>query len=230
MIFEKINYKKFLTIFCYFVVCLILFTISWEQLAKEENKDVHTIIRTRRSIRRFKQTEIDLEILKQIVEDGSLAATASNKQPWEFIIVNDKKKKQLIFENIYWLPQAGKPPESQKPTAYIVVLGNPLISNCYIYDCSAAIQNILLSAWGYGIGSCWIGSMNKDELYKIFGIPKKLDIVAIIALGYPDERPSLKRIKKFSKKSLTPYRKNNTLIVPKYSVEEILHFNEYKKQ
>lgn len=223
---KKIKYKRFF-IFCCIIVCLTMFFNMFGQLTRKD-KDIHLIIRTRRSIRRFKQIEIDLELLKQIVQDGSYAATASNKQPWEFIIVNDKNKREQIFENIYWLAQAGKPKEQQKPTAYIIVLGNPQISECYIYDCSAAIQNILLSAWGYGVGSCWIGSINKDKLYEIFKIPKKLEIVAVVALGYPDENPSIEKIKKLSKSPPTPYRKNKTLVVPKYQIDDILYINEYK--
>lgn len=221
--------KKFFIHCCFIAFIFTYVCFSQEQIERQSGiKDVHTVIRTRRSIRKFKQIEIDLELLKQIVQDGSLAATASNKQPWEFIIVNDKNKREQVFKNIYWLKQASKPSDSQKPTAYIIVLGNPNISKSYIYDCSAAAQNILLSAWGYGIGSCWIGSMNRDKLYKIFNIPKELEIVAIIALGYPDETPSLKKIKKSSTSVTTPYIESNRLVVPKYQLEDILHINEYR--
>ncbi|MCS7228001.1 MAG: nitroreductase family protein [Endomicrobia bacterium] len=191
---------------------------------KQNNVDVHTIIRTRRSIRRFKQEPIPFEILKQIVYDASLAPSAGNKQPWEFIIVTQKEKRKIIFENIFWLKSAGNPQEDEQPQAYIIVLGNPEISREYIYDCSAAIQNILLSAWGYGIGSCWIGSINREKIYNSFGIPKKLQIVAIVALGYPKETPEVVHS---STIAVVPYKRNNTLVVPKRTIEQILHVEKY---
>ncbi|MEN3013896.1 MAG: nitroreductase [Endomicrobiia bacterium] len=212
-----------------FVLILLLCVFSKKFLVSYSSdiKDVHTVIRTRRSIRKFKQKEIDINLLIQIVKDGGLAPSGGNIQPWEFIIVNERHKRKFIFENIYWLSQAGKPEENQQPVAYIVVLGNPKMSKNYMYDCAAACQNMLLSAWGYGIGSCWIGSMNKENIYKILKIPKVLEIVAIIALGYPDEVPCFKYVKKDNKNYL-PYREKNVLFVPKYQIDNILHLNEYR--
>ncbi len=205
------------------LVSIILLLITIQMNA--EIKDVHTIIRTRRSIRRYKQTPVPFEILKQIVYDATLAPSASNKQPWEFIIVTEEKNRKVIFDNIYWLTSAGKPPKENQPQAYIIVLGNPQISKEYIYDCSAAIQNILLSAWGYGIGSCWIGSINREEIYKNFAIPQHLKIVAIISLGYPDEQPEIEVSK--DTKNLTPYKKQQKLVVPKRPLAEVLHIEKY---
>jgi len=212
------NLAKFLSI-------LVLITTTLTQTMNTEVKDVHTVIRTRRSIRRYKPIPIPMSILKQIVYDASLAPSAGNKQPWEFIIVTEEKNRKVIFDNIYWLASAGKPTEKQQPQAYIIVLGNPQISKEYIYDCSAAIQNILLSAWGYGIGSCWIGSINRKEIYKHFGIPESLKIVAIISLGYPDEEPEIETLKE--NKDIVPYKKDKKLIVPKRDLSTILHIEKY---
>lgn len=194
-------------------------------IKKQKTTDVHTVIRTRRSIRRFQPIEIPYDILKEIVYDGSLAPSAGNRQPWEFIVVTQKENRKIIFENIYWLKSAGKPSDDEQPQAYIIVLGNPEISKEYIYDCSAAIQNILLSAWGYGIGSCWIGSINREKIYTHFNIPRKLEIVAIIALGYPKEFPEV--VIQSSVSTTVPYKRGNTLVVPKKSVEQILHIEKY---
>lgn len=219
------NLAKFYNflVFIFLGVTINLFPqMSTKQTIKN---DVHTIIRTRRSVRRFKQIPVPLEILKQIVYDATLAPSAGNKQPWEFIIVTDDKIRSIVFDNIFWLASAGKPPKEQQPQAYIIVLGNPQISKEYIYDCSAAIQNILLSAWGYGIGSCWIGSINREKIYESFKIPKYLKIVAIIALGYPDEQPQIEYVDKST--DVAPYKKNNTLIVPKRKVDDVIHLQKY---
>jgi nitroreductase len=215
------NLAKFFK--CLFFSTILILTNS---VMNSETKDVHTIIRTRRSIRRYKPLPIPMDILKQIVSDATLAPSAGNKQPWEFIIVTEEKNRKIIFDNIYWLASAGKPLKDKQPQAYIIVLGNPQISKEYIYDCSTAIQNILLSAWGYGIGSCWISSINRKEIYKNFAIPQNLQIVAIISLGYPDEQPETEIIEK-NNKNFTPYKKRDKLVVPKRNFSDILHIEKY---
>jgi nitroreductase len=214
------NLAKFFK-YLFFSTILIL----TNSVMNSETKDVHIIIRTRRSIRRYKPLPIPMDILKQIVSDATLAPSAGNNQPWEFIIVTEEINRKIIFDNIYWLTSAGKPPKDKQPQAYIIVLGNPQISKEYIYDCSAAIQNILLSTWGYGIGSHWIGSINRDEIYKNFGIPQNLKIVAIISLGYPDEEPEVEFVK--DEKNLAPYKKQDKLVVPKRELSKILHIEKY---
>ncbi len=212
------NYKTFVL-----YLSIIIFT---HITIAQKIMDVHTAIRTRRSIRKFQPKPIPVEILKNIVQDGTLAPSAGNKQPWEFIIVTEEQQKNVVFENIYWLASAGKPDILHQPQAYIIVLGNPQISKEYIYDCSAAIENMLLSAWGYGIGSCWIGSINREKIYTNFNIPQTLKIVAIIALGYPDETPEIL----ITEKNFSPYKKNNKLIVPKRKLDTVVHFNKYTKK
>ncbi len=82
-----------------------------------------------------------------------------------------------------------------------------------------------MSAWGYGIGSCWIGDINREIIYKYFNIPHTLKIVAIVALGYHDEENTYKV--KPSIKNLLPYKEGNKIIVPKRKLDNILHLENY---
>ncbi len=191
-----------------------------------ESKDFYEILKTRRSIRRFKQDPVKTELLEKLVDVARYAPSGGNRQPWEFIAVNDTVINKTLFANIQWLKSAGTPPEGKEPTAYIVVLANPKLSGCYLEDCAAATQNILLSAWSEGIGSCWIGSLNSKNIRQLLSIPINLEITAVIALGYSDETASAEE----KKQSLMPYRdEKKVLKVPKKPLAEILHYNGYKK-
>lgn len=183
------------------------------------NEDPIDLIKTRRSVRSFKQEEISLDILKDIIDAARLAPSPHNLQPWEFIIVKEKENRDTVFKHISWLSE---PKKELRPTAYIMVLTEVKnLKNVSITaSIGASIQNILISAWYYGIGSCWIGSIKKkDELKKFFNIPESLSIFAIIALGYPADIPETID----SDSILKPFIKDGKLIVPKKKLEKILH-------
>lgn len=189
------------------------------------NSDCHSVIQTRRSIRRFTQDSIPLSILTKICDDARLAPSPGNCQPWEFIVVTDSNVAEEIFNHLEWL---GEPPTvNEKPTAYIVVLipKDRQKDWSIIASFGACCQNILLSSWAQGIGSCWIGSIKEhNKLKKVLKIPKDLEIFSIIALGYPKEKPTLEEFKD----TTTPYRNSDGKIyIPKKALKQILHLNQY---
>ncbi len=190
--------------------------------------DIYEIIKKRRTIRRFKQKEIPIEILKKFVDMARIAPSGANMQPIEYIIVNDKKIVDEIFPLTGWAGYLGKdgpPPEGQRPVAYIVILINKTINSpTPEYDVGAAVENILLSATYEGIGTCWIGSINREKLKEILEVPEIYKIDSIIALGYPDEESVIEEYKGSVK-----YWKDEKGImhVPKRKLEDILHYNKF---
>jgi nitroreductase len=135
---------------------------------------------TRRSIRRYDDNPIHLKILEQIIDAARLAPTANNRQPWEFIIITDKEMRQKIAE----LADYGKF-IAQAPACVAVFCKD---TKYYLEDCSAATQNILLSAWAQGIGSCWVAGDKKpycQPISKLLKVPDGYKLVSLIALGYP---------------------------------------------
>ncbi|MCM8829724.1 MAG: nitroreductase family protein [Candidatus Omnitrophica bacterium] len=145
------------------------------------------VIKTRRSIRRYKKKEIPEDILKKILEGARLAPSGNNRQPWYFIVVRDEAKKRKIAEYSYnqtFIADAdciivccGK----KYPNPY-----EPLKDNCYIVDVTIAIDHLILTARNYGIGSCWIGAFYPDPIKKLLGIPGDIDVLMIVPLGYPE--------------------------------------------
>ncbi|MCD6117144.1 nitroreductase family protein [bacterium] len=191
---------------------------------------VYDLIITRRSVRKFLQLPIKDDLLKKFVNAARLAPSASNIQPCEYLIVNDKEKVKNVFTGLKWagyINPEGNPEKGEEPVAYIIVLIDlKKKKKSGEVDAAAGIQNILLSAWEEGVGSCWIKSVKIRHIKKIFRIPHNLRLDSVIALGYPSEEPVIEN----ADNSIKYWKdKNGILHVPKRKLEDIVHFNIYGK-
>ncbi len=189
---------------------------------------VYEIILKRRTIRRFKPEPLPKELLERLVNAGRLAPSGANLQPLEFIIVDEPEMVNKVFPALKWagyIAPAGNPPEGKRPVAYILVLVNTMIkSGNGSVDAAAAIENMILTALDEGVGSCWLGSIDRNQLRSIFGIPQHYQIDSVLALGYPDEAPVVEELKDSVK-----YWKDEqgVLHVPKRKLSDIVHYNRY---
>jgi nitroreductase len=150
--------------------------------------EVLDAIYTRRSIRRYSEKKIDDEMVNKILQAAMYAPSAVNKQPWHFIIFEDKNTYDAII-------QVHKSSEMLAGAQKAIVI-------CYdvnlqhdegygVIDCSAATENILLAAHALGLGACWIGicpRQNRIEALKqIFNLPENIIPFSVVSLGYPAE-------------------------------------------
>ncbi|MGB9720637.1 MAG: nitroreductase family protein [bacterium] len=195
-------------------------------LFSSDTTGIHNLIQSRRSIRKFTQEQVPEQIVMQIIDDARFAPSPNNIQPWEFLIVRKKELINRVFSHLEWLGE--KPTIYETPTTYIILLVPKKFSknlSC-IASLGACVQNILLSSWSYGIGTCWIGSIkNAGQLKEMLKIPASLDIFSIIALGYSAEKPIIEE----SKEQTTPYLDTlGKMHVPKKPLSEILHIDYYK--
>ena len=152
--------------------------------------DVIQAIKSRRSIRSFDNSRpVDDDILKEIISCGMWAPSAHNRQPWRFVVIRDPKKKEMMAKRSRWAKFLTK-----TPVAIIVVAdfsrrrkvsGDDVVTHFCIQDTAAAIQNILLAATSFGLGTCWIGDFDEEQLTEMCNIPEGWNPVGIIALGYP---------------------------------------------
>lgn len=150
------------------------------------------IIYERRSIRIFERKEVEKDKLEELMRAAMAAPSASNGQPWEFIIVTDPDKLSQLRSKL----EHGK----YNAPAAIAVLANLSIAKkessfrFWVQDCSAATENILLAATGLGLGSVWIGAHPKedvkDHIRKILEIPEQVHVLNLIYVGYPAEEKS----------------------------------------
>jgi len=193
--------------------------------------NVYEAIKKRRTIRRYEQKEIPVGILEKLVDAARLAPSGANFQPWEFIIVNEKDMVDKVFPTLAWagyLGKEGPPPEGKRPVSYIVVLINKEIkAPTPLRDVGAAVENILLAAVEEGIGTCWIGSVNRKKLAEILEVPPTHEIDCVVALGYPAEKSVVEEMRN----SIKYWRDENGIMhVPKRKLKDILHYNKYQKK
>jgi nitroreductase len=157
------------------------------------------LITRNRSCRRFFQQEvIPLDTLQWLVNLARLSASAANLQPLKYILSNDPQENEMIFSCLAWagyLKAWVGPPEGERPSAYIIVLGDTDIAKTFATDVGIAAQSILLGAREQNLAGCMIGSIKKDLLRELFHIPPRFVIELVIALGKPKETVVLEEMK-----------------------------------
>lgn len=151
------------------------------------------VILNRRSIRSYENKEIPQEILRQVLEAGRQAPSAANRQPIRFIVVTDSEAKNEFSKSLF-----GK----HIRNAPVVVVGcadekSFLTGKWAAVDTTIALQNIVIAALTFGIGSCWIGSFSEQKVKELLKIPDEWKVVALLTLGYPAEQPKAKNRKPF---------------------------------
>ena len=159
---------------------------------------IRDLVLKNRTYRRFYENEaIDLETLRELVDLGRLSASGSNAQPLKYVLSCDPHKKALIFPNLGWaghLPDWPGPPEGERPSAYIIILGDGDISRSVGCDQGIAAQSILLGATERGLGGCMIGSIRRQKIREALRIPDRYEIVLALALGKPKEHVVLEAV------------------------------------
>lgn len=151
--------------------------------------DLFTAIKTRRSIRRFKDKPVEEDKLKRVLEAARLAPSARNLQDWKFILVTDRVLREKLAEAAKGQRFVAEAPvvivACGTKTDYIMTCGQ----YSYTLDVSIAVTHIILKAVEEGLGTCWLGAFHEGEVKKILGIPEQIKVVAMIPIGYPDIEP-----------------------------------------
>lgn len=188
---------------------------------------IYDIILSRRTIRRFQQTPIKIELLKKFVNAARVAPSAANLQPLQYCIVIDKILCDQLFEALNWagyIQPPWRPAEHERPTAYIVVLVSDMNNEYYLRDVGLATENIVLAAEAEHIGTCIICNINRNKIQEILNIPHKFTVDSVIALGYKAETAVVEDMKE----SVHYWRDEHGVHhVPKRKLDEIIHINRF---
>lgn len=186
--------------------------------AKKPLSAFQQLVRSRRSIRRFLARPVEREEILTCIEAARLAPSADNVQPWRFLVVDDPDLKarlsREVFSGIYFISRfAEKAPVLIVILARLDIIANRIgkqIQNIHFYliDIGIAGEHIVLQAEELGLGTCWIGWFNAPRARKLLKIPRKYKIVAMLAVGYYEKKPSKEKKRK--------------------TREEIVWFNELK--
>jgi nitroreductase len=146
---------------------------------------------SRRSIRKFRPDPVPDELILKILDVARYAPSARNSQPWVFIVVKDPEVKRKLANVHLW----AKPLENA-PVGIVVACNTEVSPESYQVDCANVTMQIMLAAHALGLGTVWLQTLrNVSEIQGIVGLPKNYVPVAMLALGYPDERPSPKKRK-----------------------------------
>ncbi|MBC8446941.1 MAG: nitroreductase family protein [Chloroflexi bacterium] len=168
------------------------------------------LLKARRSIRRYRPDPVPDEMIEQLLEAGRWAPSASNRQPWAFVVIRDETIRQQVAEHaayyfIRWA-QVGEAP-------LLIALCGDARSRLYRRflheDVGLAGAQIMLQAHALGLGTCWIGGLDQAALAGILKLPEHFEVVGLLTVGFPAEAPSPR---------------------PRKPLAEIVHYDVYGKQ
>ena len=140
--------------------------------------DAFEDIRTILAVRRYQDKPVPEEIVRRIVEAARLTASSVNLQPWHFIVVQDKETLRRLGSLVKTGPYI-----AGAPLAVVVAIQKD--SRYAVSDASRAIQDMMLTAWDYGVGSNWAGFSGLEEVGSLLGVPPEMEVLAVVPFGYP---------------------------------------------
>lgn len=172
--------------------------------------DFMELAKKRFSVRKYKDTKVDRDKIKEVLEAGRIAPSAVNFQPWHFIVIDDEELKEKICTTYgrNWIKFA---------PVIIVVCGDHNVSwhrddgkdHCDI-DIAIAIDHMTLKATEMGLGTCWVCKFDAEKCHDILNLPDNIEAIALLPLGYPLKEADTERHQKMRK-----------------SAEEITHWNTW---
>ena len=153
---------------------------------KRENEIITLdLIQRRRSIRRYTPEPVPETAIHLLLEAAQAAPSASNRRPWEFVVVTDAARRRELSSIHRWSYMCADAP------VVFAVLADAEASAHWVEDTSAATENLLLAAAGLGLGAVWVAIYTKPEreaeVRRILGVPDRLRVLCLIPVGHPDE-------------------------------------------
>jgi nitroreductase len=142
--------------------------------------DVLDAIKSRKVQRNFAPQPVEPDKLRQIVSAGRHAMSARNKQPWQFIVIQNR----TTLSELGALCATGKF-VADAPSA-IVILKDTTNARWADIDCGQAVQNMANAAWGLGLGTCWVGNFDGAAIKQKLAVPDGWDVFTVLPFGYPD--------------------------------------------
>jgi nitroreductase len=144
------------------------------------SNQVFEAVRTVLAVREYDDKELPDDVVRRIVEAGQLTASASNSQPWHFVLVRERDGLRQLGS----LVRTGR--HTASSAAAVIVAYEKEKGEFGISDASRAIQSMIVAAWGDGVGSNWTGFAGRlENVRKEFGLPDIYDVLAVVPFGYP---------------------------------------------
>jgi len=142
---------------------------------------VFEAVRTVMAVREYQDKELPADVVRRITEAAHLTASASNLQPWHFVVVRERDGLRKLGSMVRTGPYISS-------AAAAVIVAYEKASRLGISDSSRAVQSMILTAWGDGVGSNWAGFGGLETVRKDFGLPDAYEVLAVVPLGYPKRK------------------------------------------
>ncbi len=186
---------------------------------------IDDLIKSNRSFRRFdEQVIVERKTLEELVDLARHSASARNRQPLKYILSYDRETNAKVFSTLAFavaLKDWEGPVAGERPSAYIIVLGDTSITTDFSCDHGIASQSIILGARARGLGGCMIASINHPKLRELLHIQAQYEVLLVLAIGKPSETVVIESIPEDG--SINYWRdKSGVHHVPKRSLEEIV--------
>jgi nitroreductase len=152
--------------------------------------DVFEAIMKRKSIRKYKNTEVEDEKLKKILKSAQIAPSAANRQEWKFIVVKSKETRDSLVDAAYGQKFVGEAPVTIVACSTESERVMPCGQHAYTVDLSIAMSFMILEATELDLGTCWLGAFDEKIVKQILDIPEEIRVPAMFTLGYADENPA----------------------------------------
>ena len=186
---------------------------------------IRDLILKNRSYRRFDESaRLTEEELASFVDLARLSPSSRNVQPLKYVLSWQKERNEKIFPCLAWagyLKAWPGPDEGERPSAYIIIVGDTTVTTGFSIDPGICAQSILLGAVEKGYGGCIIGTVKKEELRQNLNISAHLEILFVIALGKPVE---VVKLEKMSDSGDVKYWRDDQKVhhVPKRALEDVI--------
>jgi nitroreductase len=145
------------------------------------------LLLTRRSIRQFTDQDVSREVLDTLMELCRTSPTSRHSQSYYFVVVRNADIKGKLAA----IREGASSPIGRAPVA-VAICSDPAKTKRISVDGDIAAYHLILAAWSLGLGTCWIGGMDRSEVKELLGIPQDHYVATVTGLGYPAERPSPK--------------------------------------
>lgn len=155
----------------------------------EDSMDAMETLLNRRSIRNYKPVDIPSGLINELLKAAMYAPSASNQQPWHFVVISDRK---VLDEIPKFHPYASM--TAKCPSAIVICADTRQLihPDFWVQDCSAATENLLLAAHAKGLGAVWVGLYPREErkepFRKLLGLPEGIEPFSLIPIGVPAEQ------------------------------------------
>jgi nitroreductase len=137
--------------------------------------DVFLAITSKRDVKTYADRPLPPEAVERILDAGRLAGSARNRQPWQFVVVEDTARRARLAEAVY-------APDNVRTAGLVVAIG---VRGGAGFDCGRAAQNMMLAAWNEGVTSCPNGMPEPQKTADLLGLSGEEHVLNILSFGYP---------------------------------------------